>query len=305
MLNNKLGKPTLLIHSNNQHIAYLESPFYLKDGHGATSVLQHPLLNRESALYLSAVIGKVIRLKFDYNAKATKIALKNTEIEVPVKQEKIDFEYMQSYVAEIQKTQLAEILLYLIIANLSNYNLTKIENLVLEENKEWGLFNLKALFGSATRGKRLKSSDRITGNLPFVTAGEANMGISDFIGNSVDIFSKNTITIDMFGSAKYRNYDYGADDHVAVVHTQELDKHAVLFITSAIHKVANAGQFSYSRNFYAKDADELDILLPIKNNQPDYDYMETYIKAIQKLVIKGVVDFADREMQAYQQVIEK
>lgn len=24
----------------------------------------------------------------------------------------------------------------------------------------------------------------------------------------------------MFGSAKYRNYRYGADDHVAVVHTE-------------------------------------------------------------------------------------
>ena len=40
VLNNKFGKPTILIHSNNQNIVYLESPFYLKDGHGATSVLQ-------------------------------------------------------------------------------------------------------------------------------------------------------------------------------------------------------------------------------------------------------------------------
>lgn len=159
---------------------------------------------------------------------------------------------------------------------------------------EWQLFNLKELFGSATRGKRLKSADRIEGDLPFVTAGENNTGISAFIGNDVDVFSKNTITIDMFGSAKYRNYEYGADDHIAVIHTQDLPKNAVVFITSAIHKVSNAGQFSYSRNFYAKDADELNILLPSKNGVPDYNYMENYMRELQKERL--------RELQLYLKV---
>lgn len=86
---------------------------------------------------------------------------------------------------------------------------------------EWKEFNLEKLFGKSTKGKRLKSEDRINGSLPFVTAGEANTGISDFIGNIVEVFSKNTITIDMFGSAKYRNYNYGGDDHIAVVHIEK------------------------------------------------------------------------------------
>ena len=124
---------------------------------------------------------------------------------------------------------------------------------------------MKSLFGKSTRGKRLKSSDRIPGPLPFVTAGEADEGISDFIGNPVHIFSKNTTTIDMFGSAKYRCYDYGGDDHIAVVHTENLSENAAIFVTSAIHKSSHNGQFSYGRNFYAKDADELSIKLPEKS----------------------------------------
>lgn len=52
VLNNKEGKPTILIHSNNGNIIYLETPFYLKDGHGATSVLQSPNLDENTALYL-------------------------------------------------------------------------------------------------------------------------------------------------------------------------------------------------------------------------------------------------------------
>ena len=73
------------------------------------------------------------------------------------------------------------------------------------------------MFGKSTRGKRLKSDDRIAGHLPFVTAGEAEEGISAYISNEVEIFSSNTTTIDMFGSAKYRSYAYGADDHIAAV----------------------------------------------------------------------------------------
>ena len=100
-----------------------------------------------------------------------------------------------------------------------------------------------------SRGKRLKSEDRIEGDLPFVTAGEADEGVSDFIGNSVDIYSENTTTIDMFGSAKYRNYKYGVDDYIAVVHTELLGKYAAVFVTTAIYKASHNGQFSYDKNF--------------------------------------------------------
>ena len=95
VLNNAEGKPTILIHSNNQNVVYLETPFYLKDGHGATSVLQSDVLNEKIALYLMTSIKKVITKKFSYNEKATKIALKNTFIQLPVTEEdEIDYDYM-------------------------------------------------------------------------------------------------------------------------------------------------------------------------------------------------------------------
>ena len=93
----------------------------------------------------------------------------------------------------------------------------------------------------------------------------------------------------MFGSAKYRNYRYGADDHVAVVHTEMLPIKAAIFVTSAIHKAAHTGEFNYGHNFYAKDADALNVKLPAKGDVPDYEFMKNYISAIQKLVIKDVV----------------
>lgn len=306
VLNNKDGKPTILIHSNNQNIVYLETPFYLKDGHGATSVLQSEKLNKKNQMFIISSIDKVIKNKYSYNNKATKIELKNSVITLPIlKNGEIDFNFIDRFIAELEAEHIAELEAYLAVSNLKNYTLTKEEEQIINEfeNLKWQIFNVENLFGKSTRGKRLKSADRIAGTLPFVTAGETDEGISAYIGNDVSVFSENTTTIDMFGSAKYRNYKYGADDHIAVVHTENLSKLASIFVTTAIHKSSHSGKFDYSRNFYAKDADELNISLPIKNNQPDYKTMETFISAIQKLVIKDVVLYADDKIKTTKKVV--
>ena len=229
-------------------------------------------------------------------------------MQLPIlKNGKIDFEFIDSFIAELEAQRIAELEAHLTVTGLKDYILTEEEHSALDsyEDWEWNTFNLEDLFGKSTRGKRLKSADRIPGELPFVTAGEADEGISDFIGNDVTIFSENTTTIDMFGSAKYRNYKYGGDDHVAVVHTETLPKLASIFVTSAIHKSSHSGQFDYSKNFYAKDADTLNIQLPSRGGQPDYECMATFISAVQKIVIKDVVLFADRKIGMAKEIVNK
>lgn len=99
-----MGLPTILIHSNNQNTVYLETPFYLKDGHGATSVLQSEDLNKLTAQFLMGSIKKVIFQKYTYNSKATKIELKGTGIILPVNSEgKPNYEYMKLVILAMQK----------------------------------------------------------------------------------------------------------------------------------------------------------------------------------------------------------
>ncbi|WP_240318081.1 restriction endonuclease subunit S [Haemophilus influenzae] len=288
---------------------------YQPEEFGASQVIvaEADWLNSKNGLFIVASIEKLMYL-FSYSNKPGLKIYKSMEVDLPAtKGNQLDFAYMEKFITELQAERLQELQAerlqelqgYLQVTGLSNYTLTEEEQRAIDDldNIKWGTFNIEKLFGKATRGKRLKSADRISGDLPFVTAGENDTGISAFIGNDVEVFKANTITIDMFGSAKYRNYQYGADDHIAVVHCDKLAKESVLFLTSAIHKVSNAGQFSYAKNFYAKDANELNISLPTKNNVPDYALMKTLGSAIQKLVIADVVKYADRELSAYQSVI--
>lgn len=264
--------------------------------------------NRFRLLYFVAAFKKAAANKFDYGNKFNRAITTEMYVTLPVTiNSEIDFEFIDNFIVELEAQRIVELEAYLTVAGLKDYVLTETERNALYnyKNWEWNTFNLEDLFGKSTRGKRLKSADRIPGELPFVTAGEADEGISDFIGNDVTVFSENTTTIDMFGSAKYRNYRYGGDDHVAIVHTEALPKLASIFVTSAIHKSSHNGQFDYSKNFYAKDADALNIQLPSQNGLPDYDRMVTLISAIQKEVIKDVVLFANRKIEAAKGIVNK
>lgn len=259
-------------------------------------------------LFTTATINKALYKYRSAYVYPTLEEVKRIKVEFPqTGNGEIDFDFMENLVAELEARRVAELEAYLLATGLKDYALTEEERNALDNYKtlKWSTYNLEELFGKSTRGKRLKGDDRIAGTLPFVTAGEACEGISAFIGNKVEIFESNTATIDMFGSAKYRNYRYGADDHVAVVHTEKIAYKAAIFTTSAIHKAAHTGKFDYGHNFYAKDADALDIMLPERDGLPDYKYMETLISAIQKLVIKDVVLYADSKIAGTKAIILK
>ena len=261
----------------------------------------------KAMLFFAISMEKALYNKFSYGKKLRSSQSFNFKIKLPVKNGKIDFEFMENFIAELEAQRIAELEAYLSVTGLKDTHLSlDEEQALLDFNKiQWQKFNLESLFGQSTRGKRLKSADRVDGTLPFVTAGEADEGVSAFIGNDVEQFMQNTTTIDMFGSAKYRNYIYGGDDHIAVVHTENLPKYASIFVTTAIHKSSHNGQFDYGHNFYAKDADALYISLPVNEaGNPDYDKMAIIISAIHKLVIKDVVAYSNRKIKATKVVVK-
>ena len=267
-------------------------------------------------LFLAVAMQKSMMGRFSYGKKLRSSQSENFTMRLPVTDNGfINFDFMESFiaeleaerVAELEAERVAELSAYLTVSGLDNYELSGDEVQALQNYSllTWKSFNLECLFGKSTRGKRLKGDDRVSGTLPFVTAGEASEGISAYISNDVKIFEKNTTTIDMFGSAKYRNYKYGADDHIAVVHTETVPMKAAIFLTAAIHKAAHTGKFDYGHNFYAKDADALDIMLPAKDGKPDYTTMETLISAVQKLVIKEVVLYANQKIETTKAVTKR
>jgi hypothetical protein len=307
-LNNKDSSVYLLIASNNHSINIVTTPFYIKEDHAATSTIGHPRMSRLSALYIKGSIQRVFDTSFDYNAKALQGVLQNTCVTLPFISEdsdELDWNYMEQYIKRIEEQYIKRIEGYLVMLGYSSVDETTLnsnDKLILEKNfsTDFKIFKLQELFDVIKRGKRIKSLDRIKGTLPFITAGVEKMGFSEFIGNSkAEIFPANSLTIDMFGNTFYRGYSYGADDHVAVLyHSKQIYSKKVLqYIQPQIIK-SILGKFSYSRNFYATDAYEVEIRLPVTScGEIDIEHMENYIKVIEKKVVQKLRYKMDKNLE--------
>jgi len=141
------------------------------------------------------------------------------------------------------------------------------------------------------------------GPIPLVSSGETNNGIVGFIDSygdgKAEIFTKNKITIDMFGNPFYQPFDFYSVSHGRVNILQplfELSASIGLFLATIIKQ--EQYKYSYGRAVYSTVAENIDLLLPIQHDEngypivdndkkfsdegfiPDWIYMENYIKSL-------------------------
>ncbi|NFO86645.1 hypothetical protein FDC58_03785 [Clostridium botulinum] len=301
VLNNKEGKPTILIHSNNQNIVYLETPFYLKDGHGATSVLQADFLNEKTALYIMACIKKVISKKFSYNEKATKIALKNTKISLPINQNnEIDYVYMEKCIRNVEDTKIKSILDSLKSCELDTCELTKKEQEAIDLYRKGKViykdFTIKELFDIHPT-KSYKYTNKILyktkGKIPVL----ANSSINNGIGGYVDLPATEKGGIITFSdtTSGSKTIFYQPKEFIGYSHVQGLypynnalwTENTLLYFMTVFKKSADK-QFDYSIKFTRTIAGNIAIKLPVSiNGDIDFGFMENIINSQKKLSIKN------------------
>ena len=266
-------------------------------------------ITERQGMFLSSALF-FLRHHFGYENMCSWAKIQDIKIPLPTHNGAIDYAFMETFIAELEAQRLAELEAYLAVTGLQDYTLTQEEEEALSDfdkgKIEWREYRFADIFNNIQQGRRLKKDDQIEGNIPFVMAGITNTGVVNYISNPVATFPKNAITIDIFGNAFYRNYDFGAGDDTGVYWNteRELSREMMLFLTKASEK-ALEGKFSYGKKLRSSQSLNFRMKLPTKNGTPDYDFMNTYISAIHKLVIKEVVFYADRKIEATKKVIKK
>lgn len=294
---------------------YQEKPYFTGD---KIKILKPKLasFNKKNAQFFIPIMTRAFS-SFSWGSSSfSEKIIKSRKLSLPIKPNtnldklaQIDFDFMERFIAELEAERIAELEAYLLVTGLKNYTLTTAEKQALADFENgkvvWGEYRFADIFNKIQQGRRLKKDDQVAGNIPFVMAGITNTGVVNYISNPVASFPKNSITIDIFGNAFYRSYEFGAGDDTGVYWNdkKELSKEMMLFLTKSAEK-ALAGKFSYGKKLRSSQSLNLKMQLPIANQQPDYGFMETLISAVQKLVIKEVVLYADRKIAATRQVIE-
>ncbi|WP_052076865.1 restriction endonuclease subunit S [Veillonella montpellierensis] len=270
------------------------------------------LLTDNQYLFVVSSISKAIYGNFAWTDKACWTKVKDEKIQLPQKNGEIDFEFMESFVAELNAQRVAELNAYLTITGLKNYELTEEEKNVLEnidkieykEKKITDVFKVKNAGNILAREVELNSGDT-----PYLCASAENNSVSSYInynrllkdeGNCIFIGGKTFVV-------SYQEKDfYSNDSHnlaLYLLDNEQRVKDIQLFLSSCVKK-SLGHKYSWGDSISNKKIQKDLILVPMKDGKIDYDIMKKIHRIIEKIVIKDVVLWADKKIEATKQVAD-
>jgi len=302
------------------------------------NLLYNDNLDEKTALFMCSTIEKVASSVAAYTNLFNSTRLATANIKVPVIEnpnsdheytvDDIDWQYMRDYITELEHDYITELDAYLQATGLNDYELTeddkKILSLsakrasdedgILEDNSEdevrFGEFDITKIFTvKNTKCIMQKQIVPNSGDIPYVTAGDSNNAVSTYIdcpiewtdvGNCVFIGGKTLVIT-------YQEKDFCSNDshNLALYLNNEEYRNGYVYryMVGAL-KSALSHKYYWGDSISRKKIQNDKMLLPIKSDgTPDFDYMERYIRAIEKVVIADVVKYKDKVIEETRKVV--
>ncbi|UAB85090.1 restriction endonuclease subunit S [Zunongwangia sp. SCSIO 43204] len=242
--------------------------------------LENPKFNKYVYLFLSSVVNRISE-KYSFNREINDTRIKKEKILLPVnKDDKPDFEFMEKFMRE-KEAKLLEKYKNYISLNISNL---KRGGVIPLSEVQWLEFEIENIF-NINSGKRLTKADMKKGAKPFIGATDSNNGITQFVSNTNNSEDSNVLGVNYNGSVVenfYHPYKAIFSDDVKRLSFKknEGNKHLFLFVKTQILK--QKAKYQYGYKFNGTRMNKQKIMLPVNDqNEPDYDYMENYMKQLE------------------------
>lgn len=148
-------------------------------------------------------------------------------------------------------------------------------------DKKWKEFYISSIF-TIRSGKRLTKSNMQLGNKPFIGASDSNNGITAFVNNTNVSEDSNILGVNYNGSVVenfYHPYACIFSDDVKRFVLKDIvgNEFIYLFLKTVI--LQQKTKYAYGYKFNEERMKRQIILLPVNSDdQPDYEYMEQYMK---------------------------
>lgn len=278
--------------------------------------LHEKVWTEKSLLYFLTLFKKCARGRFDYATKFNRAIALKMVVKLPINNKgEIDYKYMEDYISELEEERISELTAYLKVSGLNNYELTISEKKAIEKfnNKKLKtkIFKLgkgqNRLFDITTTKKKFNANCiKFGGKYPYVARGSINNGIRGYITEDEQYLNdSNTIsfgqdTATMF----YQEKPYFTGDKIKIMkyRKKDLDKKLASYLITLMKKAFQNftwGQSSFNTNILKN----IEIELPIADNETiDYTFIDNFITAQQKLAIKSVVEWKDKQIAITKQV---
>lgn len=223
---------------------------------------------------------RALAVGFDYGNKFRRDIAANLFVKLPSTTNGApDWAYMESYMANLE-TKVAD--------SLTLLQAVKDAEKKKVDTREWGEFRVGELFDAALSKDDIQPKVIVEGNTPLVSSGKENNGIIAFIDNkNARLWEANTLTVDMFGKVFYQEQPYYAVSHGRVnilMPRMPMTKHSMQFIGCAIERVTT-DKYAFSEMCTGTKLLKDVIMLPKgKTGQPDWAYMEEYMRKVEERV---------------------
>ena len=256
-----------------------------------------------------------LKYNFGYENMCSWAKIKQEKISLPVKKDReIDFAFMEDFISQLEACRLSQLEAYLLVTGLKNYTLTPAEEQALTDFQngkvKWGEFKVVDLFDVKTSRKRFDANKVkvLQVGYPYVVRTALNNGIKGFLnenekylnlGNTIS-FGQDTATI------FYQEKPYFTGDKIKILEPKHklFGKKNAQFIITVMEQSFRA--FSWGSSSFSEEVIKTQhIYIPIQKEEINFEYMEILISAVQKLVIKDVVEYADRKIEATKKIINK
>lgn len=252
---------------------------------------------------------------FGYENMCSWSKIKDETIQLPARNGEIDYEFMDRFIAELKARRIAELKAYLTITGLEDYTLTPEEEQAIKDfeagNVKWGEFDVIKIFDVRNAGNILANEIvEGSGSTPYLCASRENNAVSSYISYREDLLTEGNC---IFIGGKtfvvtYQECDFFSNDShnltLRLYDSEHRTKLKQLYLATCVNK-SLGHKYSWGNSVSNRKIQKDKIMLPCINRQVDFSKMETFISAVQKLVIKDVVLYADREIEATRQVVDQ
>ncbi|WP_445659609.1 restriction endonuclease subunit S [Alteromonas mediterranea] len=291
---------------------YQEKPYFTGDKIKILKPKDNGFNKRNAQFFISTMIKAFSSFSWGSSSFNVKV-IKSQLLTLPIKRGKLDYKFMERFVSQLETEQIAKLQAYLDVAGLNDYQLTPEETsaLVDYQSCKFDYFKVIDVFKVKNSGNIL-SRDIVkdSGETPYLCASRENNSVSSYIsydekyldqGNCVFIGGKTFVVT-------YQESDfYSNDSHNLVLYLKnekERNKLNQLFLATCVEK-SLAHKYSWGDSISNRKIQKDVVALPVIGDKVDFSSMSIIISAVQKLVIRDVVEYTENKITEHEKVLQK
>lgn len=238
--------------------SFVQTEDFVLQTHVAALTPKKEMTLNEKLYYCMCIQANAFKFGFGRKANST-----FSDLEVPAE--------IPDWVYEVKEPDLSEYK--------ESYDNEIIPELNINNWQEFKLIDLFNIEGSkTTKASTLEEIE--SGKYPYITTKSTNNGIEGYFNTWTE--KGNVLTIDSacVGTCYYQEENFTASDHVEkLIPKFKMNKYNALFLATVINQ--SNFKYSYGRGRCKSRLKAETIKLPVNElNEPDYEFMEKYIKSL-------------------------